>query len=89
MEQFLKEIPRIKKPRVGAIAVTHGPGLEPALWVGINFAKALSLVWDVPVVPVNHMEGHLFSSFIREKEFTIPASPAGGSNYNFRCLRFW
>ncbi|MEK7139751.1 MAG: tRNA (adenosine(37)-N6)-threonylcarbamoyltransferase complex transferase subunit TsaD [Patescibacteria group bacterium] len=86
LEQFLKEIPRIKKPRVGAIAVTHGPGLEPALWVGINFAKALSLVWDVPVVPVNHMEGHLFSSFIREKEFTIPASPAGRSNLQFPML---
>ncbi len=64
LEQFLKEIPKIKKPKVDAIAVTHGPGLEPALWVGINFAKALSLVWGVPIIPVNHMEGHIFSAFI-------------------------
>ena len=71
LKQFLKEIPKIKKPRVDVIAVTHGPGLEPALWVGINFAKALALVWNVPVIPVNHMEGHLFSSFIRGKEFSI------------------
>lgn len=71
LEQFLKEIPNIKKPKIDAIAVTYGPGLEPALWVGINFAKALSLAWNVPVVPVNHMEGHLFSSFIKNLRFTI------------------
>jgi len=47
------------KPHIDAIAVTHGPGLEPALWVGINFAKALSLAWDIPIVAVNHMEGHI------------------------------
>ncbi len=51
-----------EKPPIDAIAVTHGPGLEPALWVGINFAKALSTVWGIPLVPVNHMEGHIFMS---------------------------
>ncbi|MES2953165.1 MAG: tRNA (adenosine(37)-N6)-threonylcarbamoyltransferase complex transferase subunit TsaD [Patescibacteria group bacterium] len=51
-------------PNIDAIAVTHGPGLEPALWVGVNFAKALSLVWGVPIVPVNHMEGHLLSGLL-------------------------
>ncbi len=50
------------KPEVDAIAVTHGPGLEPALWVGINFAKALAHAWQVPIVPVNHMEGHVILS---------------------------
>ncbi len=47
------------QPDIDAIAVTAGPGLEPALWVGVNFARALSLVWNVPVIPVNHMEGHI------------------------------
>jgi N6-L-threonylcarbamoyladenine synthase len=56
---FLKETER---PDLDALAVTHGPGLEPALWVGINFARALSLAWNIPVVPVNHMEGHLLSA---------------------------
>lgn len=51
---------------IDIIAVTNGPGLEPALWVGINFAKTLSTVWDIPVVPVNHMEGHIFSSVIKQ-----------------------
>jgi N6-L-threonylcarbamoyladenine synthase len=44
------------------IAVTSGPGLEPALWVGVNFARALALLWNVPIVPVNHMEGHVLAS---------------------------
>lgn len=57
------------RPAIDAIAVTHGPGLPPALWVGVNFARALSLVWDIPLIPVNHMEGHIFSSLVHvEKE---------------------
>ncbi|MEY2665514.1 MAG: hypothetical protein RLZZ480_619 [Candidatus Parcubacteria bacterium] len=48
--------------QVDLIAVTSGPGLEPALWVGVNFARALALLWNVPIVPVNHMEGHVLSS---------------------------
>ena len=50
------------QPHIDLIAVTSGPGLEPALWVGVNFAKALALLWNVPIVPVNHMEGHVLSS---------------------------
>ena len=55
------------KPPIDAIAVTVGPGLEPALWVGINFAKALSQVWSVPIVPVNHMEGHIVISALWDR----------------------
>ena len=47
------------KPEIDVIAVTHGPGLEPALWVGVNFARALSIIWNMPIVPVNHLEGHI------------------------------
>ncbi len=47
---------------IDLIAVTSGPGLEPALWVGVNFARALSLLWNVPIVPINHMEGHVLAS---------------------------
>jgi N6-L-threonylcarbamoyladenine synthase len=49
----------LNPPEIDAIAVTAGPGLEPALWVGVNFAKALSLLWNKPIVSVNHMEGHI------------------------------
>lgn len=53
---------RYDVPKIDAIAVTHGPGLEPALWVGVNFAKALALAWQKPLIGVNHMEGHLLSA---------------------------
>ncbi|MFT6829383.1 MAG: N6-L-threonylcarbamoyladenine synthase [Candidatus Paceibacteria bacterium] len=56
----------IEKPNIGAIMVTYGPGLAPALWVGVNFARALSVVWDIPIVPVNHMEGHIASILLKE-----------------------
>lgn len=49
------------KEGIDAIAVTYGPGLEPALWVGISFAKALSVIFDKPLMPINHMEGHIAS----------------------------
>lgn len=65
----LKEhIFQIEKPAIDAIAVTVGPGLEPALWVGINFARALSLLWDIPIIPVNHMEGHIVSVLVNRNE---------------------
>lgn len=58
--EFVKNIPNIDR-----IAVTQGPGLEPALWVGITFAKILSDLWSIPVIPVDHMEGHIIGSLIR------------------------
>lgn len=56
--EFLESI---AKPKIDLIAVTFGPGLEPALWVGINAAKVLGKVWNIPVMPINHMEGHISS----------------------------
>ena len=54
-----------------AIAVTCGPGLEPALWEGIEFAKALSKKWRGPLVPGNHLEGHIYSASMRNDKFLI------------------
>jgi N6-L-threonylcarbamoyladenine synthase len=51
---------------IDAIALTFGPGLEPCLWTGITFAKELSDKLNVPIIPVNHMEGHLLSSLLPE-----------------------
>ncbi len=67
LEQFLEYIPTVEKPKIDAIAVTHGPGLEPALWVGVGFAKALSTLWNIPLVPTNHMEGHVAVALLEEK----------------------
>lgn len=63
---FKAFIPTIEKPDIDFISVTIGPGLEPALWVGITFAKALSYVWNIPVVPANHMEGHVLAALIEK-----------------------
>jgi N6-L-threonylcarbamoyladenine synthase len=57
-----------EKPAVDRIAVTEGPGLEPALWVGINFANALGSLWNIPVAGVNHMEGHIVASLLPKTE---------------------
>ncbi len=65
-EAFVEIISKIEKPKIDAIAVTVGPGLEPGLWVGICFAKVLALVWDLPVIPVNHMEGHVLSILLQK-----------------------
>ncbi len=53
-----------------AIAVTQGPGLMGALLVGISYAKALAYQLKIPLVPVNHLEGHLHSLFIKDDEKT-------------------
>jgi N6-L-threonylcarbamoyladenine synthase len=64
----------IQKPKLDAIAVTMGPGLEPALWVGINAALALHHVWNLPLYPINHMEGHMVASTLAQNgsSFEIP-----------------
>ncbi len=53
-------------PDVAAIAVTYGPGLAGSLLVGINFAKALSWVHDVPLIGVNHLEGHVYAAWLHD-----------------------
>lgn len=69
-------LPYISKPDIDVIVVTSGPGLEPALWVGINFAKVLGTLWGIPVVPVNHMEGHIMSPILTTTGTTNVAFPA-------------
>jgi N6-L-threonylcarbamoyladenine synthase len=52
---------------IDAIAVTVGPGLEPALWAGIIFAKNLAKTLRVPLIGANHLEGHLYSFLLLRK----------------------
>ena len=67
----------VKASELSAIAFTRGPGLLGSLLVGTSFAKALSLSLDVPLVEVNHLQGHVLASFIREegKEIREPSFP--------------
>jgi N6-L-threonylcarbamoyladenine synthase len=68
---FFEFISECEIPNIDVIAVTAGPGLEPALWVGINFAKALALVWNKPLVAINHMEGHIFAALAKNDGDTL------------------
>jgi len=61
---FLK---RYKKPKIDFIAVTIGPGLEPCLWTGVNFSKALAFWWDLKIIPVNHIEAHILVNFLNQE----------------------
>lgn len=70
-EQLMAFLAESEVPAIDAIAVTNGPGLEPALWVGVNFARALSKAWGVPLVPVSHMEGHILASLVSKENESL------------------
>lgn len=72
-KEFLE---KYEKPNVDYIAVTHGPGLEPCLWVGVNFARALSYIWEIPIIPVNHIEAHILINFLGARLSLAPKFPA-------------
>jgi N6-L-threonylcarbamoyladenine synthase len=58
---------------IDAVAVTNGPGLVGALLVGLNFAKALAFARSLPLVPVNHLEGHIYAAWLdRDEEPRFP-----------------
>ena len=57
---------------IDLIAVTRGPGLMGSLIVGVMTARALSQVWGVPVIGVNHLEGHLFAPLVDAEDLTPP-----------------
>lgn len=54
--------------QVDLVTVTVGPGLEPALWTGIEFAKELAQKYNKPLVPTNHLEGHLYSVLVSKEK---------------------
>lgn len=75
------------KKDLGAIAVTNGPGLAGALLVGVNYAKALSYALGVPLVGVNHLEGHIASAWLADPSFPLPCIVlvvSGGHTHLFR-----
>lgn len=81
-EAFFDFISECEVPNIDTIAVTTGPGLEPALWVGVNFAKALSLIWNKPLVAVNHMEGHIMAGLAKEVSYDSRNTPSLSSRFD-------
>src|SRR5512143_50274 len=57
---------------IDGIAVTQGPGLIGSLLVGLSFAKAMAFALNKPLVPVNHIEGHIYSAFIENPGIEYP-----------------
>lgn len=74
---------------VQAVAVTRGPGLEGSLLVGVCAAKAYALALDVPLVGVNHIEGHLHSVFLQEPqpEFPVVCLVVSGGHSDIILMR--
>jgi len=71
----------VKPEELTAIAFTRGPGLLGSLLVGTSFAKALSLSLDVPMVMVNHLQGHVLANFVRQ-----PDKPVVEPQFPYLCL---
>ncbi|HXF44154.1 MAG TPA: tRNA (adenosine(37)-N6)-threonylcarbamoyltransferase complex transferase subunit TsaD [Candidatus Paceibacterota bacterium] len=70
-----KQIPKFKIQNIDIVAVTVGPGLEPALWTGVNFAKEICKQFKIQnskikIIGVNHLEGHLYS-FLLSKNYNL------------------
>ncbi|TAL69199.1 MAG: tRNA (adenosine(37)-N6)-threonylcarbamoyltransferase complex transferase subunit TsaD [Bacteroidetes bacterium] len=61
-----------KIEEMNAIAVTTEPGLIGSLIVGSNFAKGLSIKYNIPIIPTNHIEGHLYSGNIQDETIVLP-----------------
>ncbi len=91
-EQIIVFLQKCARPEIDAIAVTVGPGLEPALWVGINFARALSLVWSanrrIPIIAVNHMEGHIIMSLVNSDSARNPNTSFLNEVLGFKSFQF-
>jgi N6-L-threonylcarbamoyladenine synthase len=74
VDQALKKA-NITKEQLHAIAFTRGPGLMGSLLVGTSFAKSLAYGLEIPLIDVNHMQGHILAHFIDEEGFNKPPFP--------------
>jgi N6-L-threonylcarbamoyladenine synthase len=71
----------ITKERLSAVAFTRGPGLMGSLLVGVSFAKGFARSLDIPLIDVNHLQGHIMAHFIKESDDDKSAPP-----FPFLCL---
>ena len=73
----------LTKDDVDLIAVTQGPGLIPALLIGVTAAKTLSLIWKKPLIGIHHIEGHIYANFISPKNIENRISNIDGNKNIF------
>ncbi|MDR2066066.1 MAG: tRNA (adenosine(37)-N6)-threonylcarbamoyltransferase complex transferase subunit TsaD [Prevotellaceae bacterium] len=72
---------KIKKNEISAIAFTRGPGLMGSLLVGVSFAKGFARALNIPMIEVNHLQGHILAHFLDEKDKKNPHP-----EFPFLCL---
>jgi N6-L-threonylcarbamoyladenine synthase len=58
--------------KIEGVAVTYGPGLVGSLLIGLSFAKALSYSLNIPLIGINHIEGHIFANFLQNSDISEP-----------------
>jgi N6-L-threonylcarbamoyladenine synthase len=63
---------KIQMEKIDGVAVTYGPGLVGSLLIGLSFAKALSYSLQIPLIGINHIEGHLFANFLENPQLEPP-----------------
>jgi N6-L-threonylcarbamoyladenine synthase len=80
VDQALKQA-GVAREELSAVAFTRGPGLMGSLLVGVSFAKGLAASLDIPMIEVNHLQGHILAHFVREKGDDHPAP-----QFPFLCL---
>jgi len=75
LKKIIPFLKKTTKPNIDLIAVTYGPGLAPALWPGVNLARALSFYWNIPLIPINHLEAHILANWLSpiDKKSLFPA----------------
>ena len=78
IDQFNSNTPNSKTQTLDAVAVTYGPGLSPALIVGLNAAKGVAKGLGVPLIGINHIEAHLHSPFLDNDLDPVSCTPALG-----------
>jgi len=86
------------KPDIDLIVVTKGPGLEPSLWTGITFAESLGKAWNIPVLGVDHMEGHIMSALtthedgmlvLKKTDMPVLGLLISGGHTEFMLMKDW
>ncbi|MBA4420202.1 MAG: tRNA (adenosine(37)-N6)-threonylcarbamoyltransferase complex transferase subunit TsaD [Anaerolinea sp.] len=75
VDQALKQA-HMTMQDIDVVAVTQGPGLAGSLVVGLNMAKALALARNIPIVGVNHLEGHIYSAWVYDADRYMDGSKA-------------
>lgn len=78
---------QVSKHALGALAVTQGPGLAGSLLVGVNYAKALSYGLGIPIIGINHLQGHIASAWLTDPTFPLPCIVlvvSGGHTHLYR-----